>query len=504
MSEEIRKIIIRKGTSTQFEQLNTDGGGLDEAEFGFTTDENRLFIGVGDGQNKEVATSTHTDDTDNPHNVTLEQLGGEPEFSKNTAFNKDFGTEEGTVAQGNHGHTFASIIQTPTTLEGYGITDADTSTEVDNKLQILKDTILNGADTAFDSMYELELEIKQNSLNIATNEVAIDTNAGNVNSLQLGVASLSETVDANIVDIQANEDAILTKQDTLVAGTNYKTVNGVDLFDMANNNTDGDAYLDRTPIRTFIGSASTDGLRQIITLPLINNYDSIAGNPYTNYLTKGSGGILQSVILYQQGAPNNNTPGQIGHWLWDILNGKIYRCTISQPGSQFYQWRLEETIANYSDYNVGNALNETTIYRFSMNGVTTEWEASLLDAGEGTTGGTGFESNNPSSGKLRYVENVSDVLIYNSGLLDYRQIYIKYIYQDSLTNTKHIQAQIIHPGDILGITSEDLQNVFSFKTPEGNYTTIRQSTFALPEFKINFGTNADENDVQEIFIYRLS
>jgi hypothetical protein len=48
----------------------------------------------------------------------------EPAFTKNTAFNKNFGTSAGTVSEGNHTHTFASITSKPTTLSGYGITDA--------------------------------------------------------------------------------------------------------------------------------------------------------------------------------------------------------------------------------------------------------------------------------------------------------------------------------------------------------------------------------------------
>ena len=48
----------------------------------------------------------------------------EPSFTKNTAFNKNFGTSAGTVSEGNHTHTFASITSKPTTLSGYGITDA--------------------------------------------------------------------------------------------------------------------------------------------------------------------------------------------------------------------------------------------------------------------------------------------------------------------------------------------------------------------------------------------
>lgn len=43
--------------------------------------------------------------------------------TKNTAFNKNFGTTSGTVAEGNHTHTFSSLTSKPTTLSGYGITD---------------------------------------------------------------------------------------------------------------------------------------------------------------------------------------------------------------------------------------------------------------------------------------------------------------------------------------------------------------------------------------------
>jgi hypothetical protein len=46
-------------------------------------------------------------------------------IAKNTAFNKDFGTSSGTVAEGNHVHTFASLTSKPTTIGGYGITDYD-------------------------------------------------------------------------------------------------------------------------------------------------------------------------------------------------------------------------------------------------------------------------------------------------------------------------------------------------------------------------------------------
>ena len=52
------------------------------------------------GQIKDTV-STHIANTDNPHSVTAAQVGAEPAFTKNTGFNKDFGTTAGTVAEGN-------------------------------------------------------------------------------------------------------------------------------------------------------------------------------------------------------------------------------------------------------------------------------------------------------------------------------------------------------------------------------------------------------------------
>lgn len=44
---------------------------------------------------------THIANKSNPHGVTAAQTGAEPAFEKKSAFNKDFGTTEGTVCQGN-------------------------------------------------------------------------------------------------------------------------------------------------------------------------------------------------------------------------------------------------------------------------------------------------------------------------------------------------------------------------------------------------------------------
>ena len=57
--------------------------------------------------------------------ITADQISDlgsfEPAFTKNTAFNKNFGTTSGTVAEGNHTHTEADI----TDLDKYSVADAN-------------------------------------------------------------------------------------------------------------------------------------------------------------------------------------------------------------------------------------------------------------------------------------------------------------------------------------------------------------------------------------------
>ncbi|GAB4073238.1 hypothetical protein GCM10028778_07970 [Barrientosiimonas marina] len=48
----------------------------------------------------ESHASTHASDGSDP--VSPSDIGAEPSFNKNDAFNKDFGTEKGTVAEGSH------------------------------------------------------------------------------------------------------------------------------------------------------------------------------------------------------------------------------------------------------------------------------------------------------------------------------------------------------------------------------------------------------------------
>lgn len=55
-------------------------------------------------------------------------LSGGGALSANRTLSITFGTVAGTAAEGNHAHTFASVTSKPTTLAGYGITDASINT----------------------------------------------------------------------------------------------------------------------------------------------------------------------------------------------------------------------------------------------------------------------------------------------------------------------------------------------------------------------------------------
>ena len=78
------------------------------------------------GKPSTFAPSAHTHTIANITGLQTALNGKEPSFTKNTAFNKNFGTTAGTVSEGNHTHTFASLTNKPTTLAGYEITDAVT------------------------------------------------------------------------------------------------------------------------------------------------------------------------------------------------------------------------------------------------------------------------------------------------------------------------------------------------------------------------------------------
>lgn len=58
-------------------------------------------LGANDMNSIGTEVNSHISNKSNPHGVTASQVGAEPAFSKNSAFNKNFGSGAGTVCQGN-------------------------------------------------------------------------------------------------------------------------------------------------------------------------------------------------------------------------------------------------------------------------------------------------------------------------------------------------------------------------------------------------------------------
>ena len=79
-----------------------------------------IVISPDQANNRVVVGETHSQKLDNPHQVTSTQVGAEPAFTKNTAFNKNFGTVTGTVADGAHVAKLDNPHQVTSTQVGLG------------------------------------------------------------------------------------------------------------------------------------------------------------------------------------------------------------------------------------------------------------------------------------------------------------------------------------------------------------------------------------------------
>ena len=229
MATEYKKIITRKGTQAEFTTLQGSTAPLLEGELGFITDENELVIGTSAGNSLSI--------------------------------NKRFGTTAGIPAEGNHTHAFADLTSKPTTLSGYGITDTYTGTVIDTKIATnatnISTNVSNIATNASNITTNSGLisnnlaaiqsndtdiaanatGISNNASSIATNATDIATNTSNITLNGSGLSSLSQIVSTNTSNISTNTSNISTnttaisgKQDTLVSGTNIKTVGGVSIL----------------------------------------------------------------------------------------------------------------------------------------------------------------------------------------------------------------------------------------------------------------------------------
>ena len=84
-------------------------------------------------------------------NVTLEG-----DVSGNFAVDGSLNTTVNVVVQDNsHSHTFSNLTANPTTLSGYGITDADTSAQVSAKISTAVAALVDSSPATLDTLNEL-------------------------------------------------------------------------------------------------------------------------------------------------------------------------------------------------------------------------------------------------------------------------------------------------------------------------------------------------------------
>lgn len=144
------------------------------------------------------------------------------------------------------GLTFAAVTDKPTTLSGYGITDAQsfiapgTTSQYwrgDKTWQTLDKTAvgLSNVDNTSDAAKPISTAT-QTALNLKAN-IASPTFTGTVSGItkaMVGLGNVDNTSDANKPISTATQTALNAKQNTLVSGTSIKTINGNSLLGSGN------------------------------------------------------------------------------------------------------------------------------------------------------------------------------------------------------------------------------------------------------------------------------
>lgn len=125
-----------------------------------------------------------------------------------------FGTTAGVAAEGNHTHTFASLTSKPTTLSGYGITDAISTTLTSTRI-----IVGNGSNVATAVNLSGDATISNTGvLTLAT----VNSNVGTFNNLTVNAKGLV-TAASNVSYLTANQTITLSGDVTGSGATSITT-----------------------------------------------------------------------------------------------------------------------------------------------------------------------------------------------------------------------------------------------------------------------------------------
>ena len=118
-------------------------------------------------------------------NVTLEG-----DVSGSFAVDGSLNTTVNVVVQDNsHSHTFSNLTATPTTLSGYGITDADTSAQVSAKISTAVAALVDSSPATLDTLNELAAALGDDPNFATTTATAIGTKVTKNADITAGTAT---------------------------------------------------------------------------------------------------------------------------------------------------------------------------------------------------------------------------------------------------------------------------------------------------------------------------
>ena len=118
-------------------------------------------------------------------NVTLEG-----DVSGSFAVDGSLNTTVNVVVQDNsHSHTFSNLTATPTTLSGYGITDADTSAQVSAKISTAVAALVDSSPATLDTLNELAAALGDDPNFATTTSTAIGTKVTKNADITAGTAT---------------------------------------------------------------------------------------------------------------------------------------------------------------------------------------------------------------------------------------------------------------------------------------------------------------------------
>ena len=244
------KVLVRRGL-----EADLDSQTLDEGELGFTTDELGLYVGSDTATNGYIKVNktgnieyegnalTSVTDTDNlKEAVQSIDVALKTEQDNVGALQSAVGTANTNIStNATNISTNASDI---TTLQNTMNTEQGNIDQLQLDVDAAESNISTntsniGTNTSNISSFSGNISAntaatQQNASSISSNASSISTNTSNISTNATNITTNASGISTNASGISTNATAITTKQDTLVSGTNIKTVDGNSLVGSGN------------------------------------------------------------------------------------------------------------------------------------------------------------------------------------------------------------------------------------------------------------------------------